>query len=283
MSEREPSELDVGGALGPYRLEAVLGEGAVGVVYRAARQADGGTVALKVLKRTLSQDEEYRRRFLREARVAKEVRHKHLVPILDAGETDGYEYLAASYVAGGSLEDRLRANGALPVADFLRLAADVGAGLDALHRAGLVHRDVKPANIMLAEDGRAALTDFGLAKGTAYTVLTKPGQVVGTLDYLAPELIRGGEAAPASDIYALGCVLFECLAGEPPFGGKSLFEVGAAHLGEEPPDPGAHRDDVPQALSWAVVQALAKDPSRRPPTATAYAHMLRMAATQSTA
>ena len=122
------------------------------------------------------------------------------------------------------------------------MVGDVAAGLDALHRGGIVHRDVKPSNVMLREDGSAALTDFGLAKGAAYTVLTRPGQVLGTLDYLAPELVRGGEATPASDIYALGCVAFECLAGRPPFADRSLFGVGTAHLEDEPPDPPASPD-----------------------------------------
>jgi serine/threonine-protein kinase len=270
------SEPEVGAALGNYRLVGLLGEGAMGVVYKAVRGSE--TVALKVLKRALSEDEVYRRRFAHEARVAAEVRHKHLVPILEAGEAAGRQYLAVSYVAGGSLDDRLQRERLLPREDLLSLAADVAAGLDALHREGLVHRDVKPSNIMLEEDRTAALTDFGLAKGPAYTVLTKPGQVMGTLDYLAPELIRGEEASAASDLYAFGCVVYECIAGSPPFGGKSMFEVGAAHLQEEPPAPTSGRDDYPADVSWAVVQALAKDPAARPPTATAYAHLLRSAA-----
>ena len=123
---------------------------------------------------------------------------------------------------------------------------------------------------MFREDGSAALTDFGLAKGAAYTVLTRPGQVLGTLDYLAPELVRGGEATPASDIYALGCVAFECLAGKPPFADRSLFGVGTAHLEDDPPDPPASPE-----VSQALLLALAKDPAARPPTATMYAHLLR--------
>ena len=141
-----------------------------------------------------------------------------------------------------------------------------------------MHRDIKTSNILLDEQGTALLTDFGLAKGRAYTALTKPGQVLGTLDYLAPELIRGEQATAASDIYAFGCVVYECVAGKPPFGHKTVFEVGVAHLEEEPADPGAGRRDWSPALSRPVLQALAKDPALRPPTATAFATMLQVAA-----
>lgn len=250
----------------------------MGVVHRAVREPDGETVALKILKRDLSADETYRRRFAREARAAAAVKNKHLVPILDAGEAEGRYYLASAYAPGGSLADRLELEGALSVRDTVRIAAGVGGGLDALHRAALVHRDVKPSNVMFDTSGSAALTDFGLAKGPAYTVLTRPGEVMGTVDYLAPELIKGGGATPASDLYALGCTVYECLAGAPPFAEKSLFELTAAHLEERPPDPRGRRPDLTEQLAWAVLQALAKEPGARPPTATAYAHMLRLAA-----
>jgi len=271
------TELEPGAQLGPYRLEAPLGEGAMGVVYRATRR-DGSVVALKVLKERLSGDETFRRRFVHEARAARHVEHEHLVPVLDAGEADGRSYIASAYVAGRSLAERLEQEGQLSLDGVLQLVAEVGTALDALHREGLIHRDVKPSNLLLDVHGRAAITDFGLAKGPAYTVLTKPGQVMGTLDYLAPELIRGEQAAPASDIYALGCLMYECVTGAPPFGGKSLFELGTAHLSEDPPDPLELRPALPASVSWALLRALEKEPARRPPTATAYASLLNVAA-----
>ncbi len=277
MSDEAADRSAGGQTLGPYRLERTLGEGAVGTVYRAVRTSDGQVVALKVLKDKLAADEVFRRRFAHEARAAQEVQHKHLVPILDAGEADGRSYLAVAFIGGGTLEERLAA-GPLPLDDILRLTAGVGAGLDALHAGGLVHRDIKPSNVMLTEAGSALLTDFGLAKGPAYTVLTRPGQVVGTLDYLAPELIKGQEASPATDLYAFGCVVYQCVAGQPPFAGKGVLEIGMAHLDQEPPDPLRTRPDLPPGLTWALRQALAKDPDERPPTATAFANMLSVSA-----
>jgi serine/threonine protein kinase len=272
-----PAALQAGHRLGPYRIEARLGQGGMGMVFRAAGD-DGRVVALKVLRDELVADEAFRRRLAREARAAAEVRHPNLVPVLDVGEADGRVYLAVGYVEGRSLAERLAADGPLGVPELVRLAAEVGDGLEALHGRGIVHRDVKPANILLATDGTAVLGDFGLAKNRAWTVLTRPGQVLGTLAYLAPERIRGEPAGPLSDLYALGCVLYECLAGSPPFAGRGVLRVGMAHLEEEPGDPAAGRADVPPALAWTVRQALAKDPARRPPTPAALARMLRLAA-----
>jgi serine/threonine protein kinase len=257
--------------LGEYELESVIGEGAGGVVYRA-RSASSGLVAVKVLRPALAGDDDYRARLARELRVAREVRHRHLVSILASGEAEARPYLVLELVTGGSLADALLQR-TLRLAELARLVAEVGAGLDALHRAGVVHRDVKPSNIMLRADSSAALTDFGLAKGTTYTLLTRPGQIMGTLDYLAPELIRGEAATAASDVYALGCVAFECLAGKPPFADRSLLGVGTAHLSDRPPDPPASSE-----ASWALLRALEKNPAARPPSATAYAHLLRAAA-----
>jgi serine/threonine-protein kinase len=272
------ADLEPGSRLGAYRLEERLGEGGMGVVFRAVREPEGEEVALKVLRAELSADETFRRRFVHEARAAGEVRHKHLVPIMDAGEAEGRQYLAVALVRGQTLEARLASDGRMTLEDMVRVVAHVASGLDALHAGGIVHRDVKPSNVIIDETGSANLTDFGLAKGRAYTVLTKPGMVMGTLDYLAPELLRGSEATSASDIYALGCLAYECTAGRAPFADTSMFDLASAHLNVQPPDPCTNRPEAPEGLPWAILQALAKDPESRPPTATAYAHLISFAA-----
>ncbi len=277
--QRNPVKVDLqaGESLGPYRIDSRIGEGGMGCVFRATRAGDDVPVALKVVKVELASDTLYRRRFLHESRAAAAVSHPHLVDVIDAGEVDGRQYLAMRYMDGPTLEDRIRDRGPLTVAETLRLAAEIGGALDALHAVGLMHRDIKASNILLADDGAAALTDFGLAKGSDYDALTRPGQVVGTLDYLAPERIRGEPATAATDVYALACVVVECLTGKPPFGAKGPMMVAFAHLEEEPPDPRELRPELPAALGPAVNSALAKDAADRPASASAYADLLAAA------
>jgi serine/threonine-protein kinase len=274
----EERGLAPGGRLGGYVVEEVLGRGTTGVVFRAVRETDGERVALKVLRPQLSRDPAFVQRFLREAGLAGAVQHRHLVPILDAGERDGRHYLAAGYIDGGSLRQRLDDGRPISLAELLRLAGGIGAGLDALHRAGLVHRDVKPANVLLGSDGTALLGDFGLVKGAAYSVVTQPGELMGTPAYMAPELIDGDEATAAADVYALGCVLFECVAGAPPFASPSLVEMIAARLLQDPPDPCARRPDLPPGIGRAILCALERDPARRPATGMAVANLVSIAA-----
>jgi eukaryotic-like serine/threonine-protein kinase len=273
MNEAPGRELEPGETLGPYRLEELLGEGGMGLVFRAVRESDGEVVALKVMRFELISDPVFGRRFEQEARAASEVTEPHLVPVLEAGQADGRRYLASKYIPGETLEELLD-DGALTLADTARWAQHVGAGLQALHDVGIVHRDLKPGNIIIDPEGTAMLTDFGLAKGRAYTVLTKPGQVMGTLDYLAPELIKGSPASPATDIYALGCTIYECVAGQAPFRDKQGIQVGLAHVTEPPPDLTKFRDDIPPDFAAAVLSALAKDPEQRPATAVEYGRRL---------
>jgi serine/threonine protein kinase len=268
--------LGPGQEVGPYRLERLLGEGATGLVYVATEQ-QGARVALKLLRPEHAADAAARARFVREARVAGEIDSRHLVPILEVGEARGLTYLAMPYYEGGSLSHRIGERGRLGIDETVELAAQLGRGLDELHGRGVLHRDVKPSNVLLDADGVAALSDFGLARASDWTRLTAEGQILGTPHYLAPELIEGREASEASDLYALGCVLYECLAGEPPFAGRGVAAVGFAHLAEPPPDPRARRPELSSELAEAIRSALEKDPRARPTSATALARMVHVA------
>ena len=261
-----------GQIIGGYRLEELLGEGAAGLVF-AARDGEGERVALKLLRPELADDRVMVARFEREAKLARDL-GTHVVPVLELGRSDGIEYLAMPFYAGGSLALRLRAAGPLGLDATVELAAQLGRGLDALHGRGVLHRDVKPSNVLLDGERTAALADFGLARSSDSTRLTADGQLLGTPHYLAPELIEGSEASRQSDIYALGCVLYECLAGEPPFAGRGAAQIGYAHLTEPPPDPRARRPELPEGAAHALLAALEKKPEARPTTATALARML---------
>jgi serine/threonine-protein kinase len=270
-------ELEPGDEIGVYALVDFLGEGAAGVVFRATRAGDGREVALKLLKQELAQDKLFRLRFERESHLAAQVRHPHLVPVLDAGEAAGRYYLASEYVAGGSLAERLSDREPLGLDEIVRSACELASALDALHALGVIHRDVKPSNVMLGPGG-AALTDFGLARAHASITLTRPGQLLGTIGYAAPELILGQAASAAVDVYSLGCTIYECVAGEPPFSDRSFFQLGLAHLQEAPANPAAGRPDIDDEFGAAVCQALEKEPNRRPGSAGAYAEALVAAA-----
>jgi serine/threonine protein kinase len=274
--------LGPGRSVGDYRLEERLGEGAGGVVFRA-RGPDDASVAMKVLRPERAADDVLHARFRREARLAREIDSRHVVPILQVGELEGVTFLVMPFYPGGSLAARLRSRGRLGLDETVDLAAQLGRGLDLLHRRGILHRDVKPSNVLLAEDGTAALTDFGVARTADSTRLTEEGQVVGTPHYLAPEVIEGREATPASDVYALGCVLHECLIGEPPFAGRALAEIAFAHLVDPPPDAHDLRRELPRDVGAVLRSALAKDPAERPTTGTALARLLQVARTSSPA
>jgi serine/threonine protein kinase len=274
---RAAAEPRQGDMVGPYRVQSMLGEGGMGRVYRAVAP-DGDIVALKVVKAQLARDDVFRRRFEREAGAAARVAHPNVVPVVDRGEHEGVPYMAQKFITGGSLENRIKQEGSLSLRESVDLCTQVADGLDALHAVGLIHRDVKPGNILLDDDGRAYITDFGLMKDREASVLTRPGQALGSMDYMAPEQIRGEEVTARSDVYALGCVMIECLMGKPPFADRQGMRILWAHLQEEPPDPCTGRSDLPSDVGWAVTRALEKEPEKRPPTATAYAHMVRVAA-----
>jgi serine/threonine-protein kinase len=235
-------------------------------------------VALKLVKPDLANDDVFRRRFDREARIAQQVTHPHVVPVLATGDHEGVPYLAQTFIKGGSLAEKIEKEGRLDPATALQICTEVADGLDALHVAGLVHRDVKPANILLDEAGVAYITDFGLAKDSQGSLLTRPGQALGSLDYMAPEQIRAEEVNAATDVYALGCVMCECLTGAPPFADRQGMRVLWAHLQDEPRNPCEIRPDLPPAVGAAIVKALEKDQANRPQSASAFAASLREAA-----
>jgi serine/threonine protein kinase len=267
----------VGTRFGDYEIESLIGVGGMGKVYRA-RAADGAPVALKIVKRDLARDETFRRRFKREARIAQTVRNPHVVPVRDTGEQDDLPYLAAQFIEGTTLDQKLAAEGRLDLRRTVQICAQVADGLQALWKAGMVHRDVKPANILLDLDGNAYITDFGLAKDSAGTVLTRPGQPLGSMDYMPPEQIRGEPVTGAADIYSLGCVVFECVSGKPPFADREGMRVLWAHLQDEPPDPPADRTDISPQFAQALKAALRKEPTERPRSSLDYARSLSEAA-----
>jgi serine/threonine protein kinase len=257
-----------GDSLGPYRITRVIGRGRMGIVFEGT--ADGqDPVALKVVTTELSQDEVFLRRFRREVKAAQKISHPNVVPVLAHGEEGGLPYLVQRLIPGGSLADRIAVRGRLDLSYTVELLGAAADGIDALHAAGLVHRDIKPANILLEGD-TPYVSDFGLAKDSQASNLTRPGQALGSLDYMSPEQIRGEEVSPATDVYALGCVMWECLTGAPPYGGRPSMRVLFAHLQEPPPDLTAVRPEISAGAARAVTRALEKEPDDRPAGAGAY-------------
>jgi hypothetical protein len=270
------SLVGTGKSLAGYRLIELAGEGGMGRVYRAVQPGIGRVVALKVIRPELASDEDFRRRFEVESRLAASIDHPHVVPIYGAGEADDVLYVAMRWVEGRDLRKLLAEGGPLEPERAVDLLGQLADGLDAAHAGGLIHRDIKPANVLL-EGADAFLSDFGLARTTAGGDETQVGGLVGTVDYLAPELVDGGTATPASDIYALGCVFFQMLTGSVPFPVDGLIAKLNAHTGAEPPAPSTLRPELPRGFDAVLARALAKDPARRPRTATELAEAARRA------
>ncbi|MDF1506412.1 serine/threonine-protein kinase, partial [Roseisolibacter sp. H3M3-2] len=257
-------------------VERELARGGMAVVYLARDVRHDRRVAIKVLPRD-SLDAGRVERFLAEIRVTAGLSHPHVLPLHASGEGDGRPYYVTPFVAGESLRQRLARDGALPAAEAARLLRDVASALDHAHRRGVVHRDVKPENVLLTEDGHAVVADFGIARAVraASPRRTLPGVAFGTPAYLAPEQARGDPAADhRADLYALGVVAYEALAGEHPFGARPPEEMVAAHLGETPPPLAGRRPELPRALTALVTRLLDKDPARRPPDAAAVVRAL---------
>ena len=256
-----------GAVVGRFRILSVIGEGATGTVYLAEDAGSGKHVALKVLSPELARDERFRRRFLRETEVAARLDHPNVVPTIASGEADGALYLAMPYLDGADLRELLRRESRLDADRALELIAQVAAALDAAHAAGLVHRDVKPANILVGSktDGeQAQICDFGLARYlSSVSSLTGDRGFVGTVDYVPPEQIEGARIDGRADVYSLGCVLYECLAGSRPFDRESELSVVFAHLNEPPPRITDTRPGLPQDFDLVFETVLAKSPDDR--------------------
>jgi tRNA A-37 threonylcarbamoyl transferase component Bud32 len=259
------SPVAIGSVVAGFRLDSLLGQGAMGAVYLAEdTESAGRKVALKLLAPELAEDERFRHRFLRESQLAASLDHPHMVPILGSGDENGVLYLAMEYIPGSDLRELLRRDGPLEPGRALRFVGQVADALDAAHAAGLVHRDVKPGNILVAENDHTYVCDFGLARHvTSVSSLTGDRGFVGTIDYVPPEQIKGGDIDSRADVYALGCVLYECLAGTRPFERDSELAVVYAHLNEPPPRLSDARHDLPEAFDDVFQIALAKSPAAR--------------------
>jgi protein kinase-like protein len=281
----------VGTDVAGYAVESVLGSGAMGVVYVARQRSPERRVALKLITPAFANDEVFRRRFLREATAAAAIEHPHILPVYAAGESNGILFMAMRLIDGRDLREILRGSWELSLERVERIVGQIGGALDAAHARGLVHRDVKPGNVLVTEqpDGEDAdfcyLMDFGVSTWTASSAatITATGQMVGTANYMAPEQIEGGAVDGRTDLYSLGCVLYECLTGSAPFSGRSSPAILYGHLHERAPAPSSLRPDLPHGVDEVMGRVLRKAPEERYPSCRALSQDLRAALTGSTA
>ena len=258
MSTLVGTELD-----GRYRLEALIGAGGMSTVYRAVDGTLEREVAIKLMHREIASDSDQLERFRREARAVAQLSHPHIVGVIDAGEDAGRPYIVFEYVKGETLKDRIRRCGRLAVDESLAYAIEISRALGAAHAAHIVHRDVKPQNVLIDPEGQAKVTDFGIARSLDEPGLTADGRVLGTTDYVSPEQALGHAVTGQSDLYSLGIVLYEMLTGEVPFRGENQVAVAMKHVREAVPDVQARRPQVSSATAQIVERATAKDLDRR--------------------
>jgi eukaryotic-like serine/threonine-protein kinase len=271
-------DLLIGRTLGPYELQARLGAGGMGVVYRALHRRLAQYRAVKVLPANLAGDPALVLRFEREARLAAELDHPNIVRLFDVNEHDGIHYLVMALLSGRSLQQILAEDRPLPLDRTLHLLGQLGAALDFAHARGVVHRDVKPANAFVSADDHLTLVDFGIAMAGQESRLTGVGQVIGTPEYLAPEVVTGQDAGPSADLYALGVIAYEMLTGRVPFTGTNSHAILLAQARDDPPPPRTYRADMPDAVQAVLLRQLAKVPEHRFRTAGAFVSALAGAA-----
>jgi eukaryotic-like serine/threonine-protein kinase len=264
MNARPPSSSMIGTVLsGRYRLEAKLGSGGMSTVYLARDETLDRPVAVKVMHREMSEQEDQLQRFRQEARAVAKLSHPNVVSVIDAGEDGGHPYIVFEYVKGETLKQRIGRIGALDPQEAIAYAIEVARGLGVAHGRNMVHRDIKPQNVLIDEDGRAKLTDFGISRQLEQAGVTATGRVLGTTDYVAPEQAMGHGVDPRSDVYSLGVVLYEMLVGQVPFHAESQVGVAMKHVNEELPDVQRRRPEVSAAVALVVERATAKNPAER--------------------
>jgi len=254
---------------GRYRLDAQIGAGGMSTVYRALDSVLERRVAVKLMHREIADDSDQLERFRREARAVAQLSHPHIVGVIDAGEDDGRPYIVFEYVEGETLKDRIRRLGRLPVDQAIAYAIEIARALGAAHARGIVHRDVKPQNVLIDEEGSAKVTDFGIARSLDEEGLTLAGRVLGTTDYVSPEQALGHEVNGQSDLYSLGIVLYEMLTGDVPFHGETQVSVAMKHVREDLPDIQGRRPEVSASLAAILDRMTDKDLRRRYPDVTA--------------
>ena len=248
---------------GRYELVELIGRGGMSSVWKADDRLLDRTVAIKVLHEQFTQDEEYVERFRREARSVAQLSHPNIVTVIDRGEEGGRQYIVFECVEGENLKQLIERSGPLPVRDALLLALQTARALSFAHDRGLIHRDVKPQNVLLNEDGQAKVTDFGIARSVDVEGVTITGTVLGTSEYIAPEQARGQRVDALTDVYSLGVVLYELLAGDVPFHGENFVAIALRHVNEPPPSVLDRRPDCPPRVAMAVERAMAKRPEDR--------------------
>jgi eukaryotic-like serine/threonine-protein kinase len=262
-----------------YQLEELIATGGMGSVYRALDQHLGRPVAIKVLKRSLADDPMFLERFRREARAAAVINHPNVARVFDYGERRSEPFIVMELVEGETLAERIDREGRLPWREAFAIAEQVARALAAAHAHGVVHRDAKPANILLDSSGQVKVTDFGIARAARATTLTRPGMVLGSANYVAPEQAQGNPVAPTADLYSLGCVLFEAVTGSTPYRGPNAVAIASQHVSADVPDPRGLVPDLPAEAAALVMRSLHKDPAARFPSGSAMADALAAVAT----